>query len=261
MIEAFQDLSLLHGLLLFATAVLAGGLNAVAGGGTFFTFPILLFTGVPPVAANATSSVAVWPGVIASAFGYRDLLTKHKSMLPLMIGIGLVGGWLGAELLLMTPDATFRDMIPWLLLVATALFAFGRPITDWTSRTFSSSPKLERFRVAFSSLFQLIISIYGGFFGAGIGILMLAMLQCLGMKDIHDMNAFKAALGAGIHGSAVVTFILSGIIFWPQAIIMVAGAMLGGYATARLALKMSQQTVRLFVILVGSATTIYFFLQ
>ena len=260
MTELF-DITLFHAAIVFAGAVIAGALNSVAGGGTFFAFPALLMTGVTPISANATASVAVWPGVIASAFGYREQLHAHKHHLPLMITVGLAGGFIGAQLLLMTSDDEFRVMIPWLLLVATILFAFGKPITKVTSKAFAIGEGITRRSLILACILLVIISIYGGFFGAGIGILMLAMLQIMGMEDIHEMNAFKTALGAGIHGSAVLAFLFSDIVAWTEAGVMVVGASIGGYYGARFALKIDPKYIRYFVIAVGVATTTYFFIK
>lgn len=252
---------LLDSLLLFCAAIIASALNAVAGGGTFFVFPALMATGVSPLMANATSTVAVWPGVIASSWGYRKEISAHRKYLPYLSLAGLIGGWTGAKLLLVTPEVRFEQMVPWLLLTATVLFSFGKPLTRYTNRFFEEHHAGESLRQHLSVFFMFIISIYGGFFGAGIGILMLAMLQCLGMHDIHQMNGLKTLLGITIHGITVFTFLFTDIIAWPQAIIMACGALIGGYGMARIALKIPQHIVRGFVICVATATTAYFFFK
>ncbi len=278
-----------HTLLLFIAAILAGALNAVAGGGTMFTFPALMFTGVPATLANATSKVGIWPGAAASVWAYRKELKEYRHYLPLLLPISLLGGWLGAQLLLVTPQEQFEFLVPWLLLLATLLFMYGKQIRVWVSRFFicacsgllasamraasralgrrehpvrashaSETPKPgSKFMAA---LFHLATSIYGGFFGAGIGILMLSMMEMLGLKNIHAMNGLKTALGAAMHTSAVLAFILSGGVLWPQAMVLVVGSILGGYYGARLALKLPQAYVRWFVIGVGLSTSGYFFI-
>jgi uncharacterized membrane protein YfcA len=248
-------------ILLFFSAMLASALNAVAGGGTFFVFPALMSTGVSALVANATSTVAVWPGVMASAFGYRKEVTEHKKYLPFLCTLSLIGGWIGAKLLLQTPEISFSAMVPWLLLTATLLFTFGKRLTNAIQALNNATPISKKTRYTFVGIAMLVISIYGGFFGAGIGILMLAMLQCMGLKNIHQMNALKTILSTTIQGTAVFTFLPSGIIVWPQAIIMCVGALIGGYGMAKLALRIPQSAIRKFVICVASSTTIYYFLK
>ncbi|HEY7418376.1 MAG TPA: sulfite exporter TauE/SafE family protein [Ktedonobacteraceae bacterium] len=246
--------------LLFVTAILGGTLNSVAGGGSFFTFPSLIFTGVPPIQANATSTVALWPGSAASVSAYWNELKKQKASLVIILSIvSLIGGTAGAFLLLGTSQSTFVHLIPWLLLFATVLFTFSTPITALL-RTGVKSGTSWRSLVGVSVL-QLVISTYGGYFGGGIGILMLASLAIMGMDNIHEMNAVKTFLTIVINGVAVIIFVLKGVVFWQQAILMIAGAILGGYGGAYFARKIDQKWVRLFVTIVGFSLTIYFFIQ
>lgn len=249
-------------LLLASVAALAGAVNSVAGGGTFFAFPALIFAGVPPIAANATCTIAVWPGAVASAWAYRKELAEFKKKLPLLILISLLGGGLGAIILLNTPAQTFETLIPWLMLVATLLFAYGRTISGHLRTRFAALAR-EDGKIAFAASFalQFIIAIYGGYFGAGIGILMLAMLALLGMTNIHEMNGLKTILGSSINGVAVVVFTFSGIVYWPQALVMAIGAILGGYYGANIAKKLPAAWVRNFVILTGALMTGWFFYQ
>jgi uncharacterized protein len=245
---------------LFASAVLGGGLNSVAGGGSFLTFPTLIVTGVAPIKANATSTVALWPGSLASVGAYRRELgaVRHGKLLS---GISLIGGLLGALLLLHTPSATFSALIPYLLLVATLLFAFNGPIRGWLGAMFAPGEHHSG-RMPFALIVaQLVIATYGGFFGGGIGILMLAALSLLGLDNIHEMNALKTLLASCINGIAVVTFIIAGAVVWPQAVVMLVGAVTGGYVGAATARKLDQRWVRRFVIAVGCAMTIYFFVR
>jgi uncharacterized protein len=257
-------MTFLAGLVLFIAAILGGALNSVAGGGSFFTFPSLIFAGVPPIQANATSTVALWPGSVASTSAYRkELATQNRLFVLLLGGISLIGGVLGAILLLHTPQATFVKLIPYLLLLATLLFAFSPVITsllrkraDKTYKTAFTWPTLVGI-----SLVQLVIATYGGYFGGGIGIMILAALGLMGMENIHEMNALKTVLQASINGVAVITFIIAGAVVWLQAIVMVAGAIVGGFAGAYYARKLDPRLVRSFVILVGVALTIYFFVK
>ena len=252
-------LPLTDSLLLFTAAAFATALNAVAGGGTFFAFPVLLFTGVPPIAANATCTLAVWPGSLASFFAYRKELQDHRRHLPWMLALAFTGGWFGAQLLLHTPEETFEYLIPWLLLGATLLFARGKVLAEKFGRI--AGEHNPRWRWGTSILLLAATSIYGGYFGAGIGILTLAMLQVLGMDSLHRMNALKTALTSAMNASAVLAFLLSGVIYWPAAWVMLAGGILGGYGGARLAMKIPVIYLRRFVITVGSLLSVFFLIK
>ncbi len=254
-------------LLLLAAAMLAGAMNAVAGGGTFFLFPALVFTGLPPVLANATCSVAVWPGAMASAWAYRREMTepRPRAILPPMIAIALLGGAIGALWLLAIPEKRFEQAVPWLLLGATALFALGKQFVPRLSSLVSLITNTERRetsdegRKIYAYAFQFFIAVYGGFFGAGIGILNLAMLQMLGMQNIHAMNGLKTILGAAINATAVFVFVIAGVVAWPEAAVTVAGAVIGGYWGAKIALRVPQAWLRRFVIAAGLLMSAYFF--
>ena len=251
-------MTLRDALLLFPAAIIAGAMNSVAGGGSFFTFPALLFTGVPAIPANATSTVAVWPGSLASTLAYRERLPWRARLLAPLLGVSLAGGLAGAGLLLHTPQKTFLRLIPFLFLAATLLFAFGRrifPYTKTLEATHSRPPLLLLGGVA---LLQFLTAVYGGFFGGGMGILMLAFLILLPLGDIHAMNAVKALLGTAINGIAIVAFILARIIYWPQGVLMLIGGVLGGYAGAHYAQKVNPARVRAFVIAVGLAMSFIF---
>lgn len=260
-----MDFLSFHTLLLLAAAFLAGALNAVAGGGTMFTFPALMFTGIPAIAANATSKLGIWPGSVASVFAYRRELQEYRRYLPLLLPVSLIGGWLGAALLIITPPERFEFLVPWLLLLATALFAYGKQVKQWLSgfRRPKNSPEsgTRHLRPLMAVLFHFATAVYGGFFGAGIGILMLAMMEMLGLKNIHGMNGLKTLLGAGIHTSAVLAFLFTGAVVWHAAVILIVGGILGGYLGARAALTLPQTYVRRFVIAVGLASSLYFWRQ
>ena len=257
-------MTLLQFILLFLAAVLGGALNSVAGGGSFITFPSLIFAGIGAKVANATSTVALWPGSVASASAYRkELASQNRPLLLVLMGTSLVGGVLGAILLLRTAQSTFVQLIPYLLLLATLLFAFSGPIT---SRLRKGEPLEQKTQISWQrlagiSLLQLVIATYGGYFGGGIGIMMLASLALMGMENIHEMNALKTILQASINGVAVITFIVAGAVVWLQAMIMILGAIAGGFAGAYYARKLDQRLVRAFVILIGTGLTIYFFLK
>jgi uncharacterized membrane protein YfcA len=242
--------------------MLGGTLNAVAGGGSFFSFPALLFVGVPPISANATSAAALWPGSVASTIAYRrELARQDRSQLLLLSAISLAGGLIGALLLLRTEDITFARLIPYLLLVATLIFASSNTIVRRLRAHEATHPTPAGLRRLLVPLGQFFIAIYGGFFGGGIGILMLAALAVAGMEDIHEMNAVKTLLATIINGISVLTFILAGVVRWPEALVMVAGAIVGGYGAAAIARKIPPPLVRRFVILVGIVLTLYFFLK
>lgn len=257
-------MTFLQFILLFFAAALGGALNSVAGGGSFITFPSLIFAGTGAIKANATSTVALWPASVASASAYRkELALVNRLLLLVLIGVSIVGGVLGAVLLLRTAQSTFVHLIPYLLLLATLLFAVSGPITSRLRKREPATQKthLSWLKLAGISLVQLVVATYGGYFGGGIGIMMLASLAFLGMENIHEMNALKTVLQASINGVAVITFIAAGAVVWLQALIMILGGIAGGFAGAYYARKLDQRFVRAFVILVGISLTIYFFLK
>jgi len=254
-------MTLPNAILLFVAAGLAGTMNSVAGGGSFISFPALIFTHAPPIPANATSTVALWPGTVASAAAYRKRFPKDFRILVEMIATSIAGGTLGALVLLRTPQTTFMRFVPYLFLLATLLLIFGKDLANWMEATFQTSKQPRWLVVAASNFFQFLIALYGGFFGAGIGIMMLALLTLLRMEDIHAMNALKTLLNAAINGAAVVTFIAAGAVLWPQALVMLVGAVLGGYGGAHFAQKLDPQIVRRFVIAVGICMSVYFFVR
>ena len=247
------------GIFLFITGVLGGALNAVAGGGSFIAFPALLFTGVPPIPANATNTVALWTGVTASGGAYRDRLDVPRRVMIPLLASSFVGGLAGAFLLLETPAHTFMRVLPWLMLGATLLFVFGKRLSG--GRASSVGHDATRAAIVGASVFELFVAVYGGYFGGGVGIVNLAMLAAVGMTDIHAMNALKSVLGMAINGIAVLVFIVKGAVYWPEALVMIVGAVVGGYFGAHYALKLPQVWVRWFVILVGAGMTAYFFVR
>ena len=241
--------------LLFIVAVVAGAINSVAGGGSFFTLPTLLYAGITPVVANATSTLAMLPGSVASAVAYRrELRSRAGWLVPLGI-VSLAGGFLGGVLLVGTSDTSFMRLLPWLMLLAAVTFTFG----DRVRRTLS----LEHLQghVWPVATLQFVIAIYGGYFGGGMGIMMLASFALGGMLDIHEMNGLKTLLGVAINALALGEFIIKGVVAWEPGLIMVAGSVVGGYFGAVLARKVEPRWVRAFVIVIGWAMTIYFFIR
>jgi len=256
-------LHLKQAIILFFAGIIAGTLNAVAGGGSFISFPLMLFTGVPPVEANASNTVALWPGLAMSSASYwRHLKVPHRLLVPLVI-TSILGGLAGALLLVKTPQRTFLHVIPWLLLGATLLFIFGNRLRAMagTRDNVRVAKNISWLAIALACLLQLAVGTYGGYFGAGIGFVMLGMMTLLGMREIHVMNALRIALAAVINGVAVVTFIASGAVFWGQCLLMMAGALSGGWFGAQYAQKADPRKVRWFIIALGLGLSAYFFVK
>ncbi len=233
----------------------AGAMNAVAGGGTFFSFPALLAVGVPPVVANASNSVALWPASLSGAWAYRRELADHKRYLVPMGIVSFIAGIGGGLLLLATKDATFSKLIPWLLLFATLLFAFSGQISSWLRGSAVESPRNSAGALAGHAL----VSVYGGFFGAGMGILMLASLAMAGHRNVHEINAIKNLLSAIVYSVTVLTFVIADAVSWPHTLIMLATATIGGYWGASVARRIPALWLRQFIIAVGLLLTAFYF--
>jgi uncharacterized membrane protein YfcA len=248
-----------HLLLLAAAGFLSGALNAVAGGGTFFTFAALLATGLPPITANATSAVALVVGSLASGAAYRrEIAVLWRAAFWLSLA-SAVGGVVGALILVALDHVTFRGMIPWLLLFATLVFASGPRIARLVRTSEVGAPSLPR-RLAGMTI-QFLTAVYGGFFGAGMGFLMLASLGLTEGTDYHRLNAIKQILAVIIQAVAIVIFIRGGIIAWPAALVTMAAAVAGGYLGVGIARKVPSGVMRGFVIASGAALTVYYFLS
>ncbi|MHA3903546.1 sulfite exporter TauE/SafE family protein [Castellaniella sp. WN] len=246
---------------LITTAFIAGAVNAVAGGGTFFSFPALLAVGVPPVIANASNAVALWPASLSSAWEYRRELALHKGNLAWLSGVSFIGGIGGGLLLLAIQEAVFTSLIPWLLLFATLLFACSQPLKALRTRARGHFKLTSRGTRALSTLAYLLVAIYGGFFGAGMGILLLAALSISGHDDILVLNAFKNLLSAIIYSVAVATFILANKVAWTQTLIMLIAATLGGYIGAVAARRIPQGWLRIGIIFIGFALSAIYFIK
>jgi uncharacterized membrane protein YfcA len=246
--------------LLFAGGI-AGALNALAGGGSFISFPALLFLRIPAVEANATNTVALWPGLAASTLAYLRRLNAPPRLLLPMLATSIAGGWVGALLLLKTPQHTFLRLVPWLLLGGTLLFAFGNSIRALVGKTavIDDLRDISGQAIVLGSIAELLVAVYGGYFGAGIGFVTLAMLAMMGMRDIHAMGAIRTLLAVAINAAAVVTFIAARAVLWPQCAVMIAGSLAGGWFGAHYAQKADPGKVRAVVIGVGVAMTTYFF--
>lgn len=237
-------------LALTLSAMAAGAINAVAGGGTLLTFPALLSFGVPGVIANATSTVALVVGTGGSVFGFRRLLPAIRHWLWRFLPVSLAGGWLGSALLTRTKPEIFENSVPFLILFATVLFMVQGVVRRLPLRVPHAGAPPPR--VWPSIIFQFFVALYGGYFGAGIGILMLASFGFIGMHDIHEMNALKNVLGSLINVVAALVFLLSpGLVDWPRAAVMAAGALAGYYLGSHYSQKIPQPVVRRLITVIG----------
>lgn len=253
--------------LIVAAAAAGGAVNSIAGGGTLLTFPALIGLGIPAMTANATSTVALWPGAVGSMLGYLDELRGVRTWAVRFALPSLAGGLVGALLLLVTPADRFDALVPWLVIGATVLFVLQRPMMRWLQRrravptdgTPAADPTLSR-PSASVLIFQFFVAIYGGYFGAGIGILMLAALGFMGLTNIHRMNGLKNWGGLCTNFVAAVTFALSHLVDWRVALAMALGAAAGGYGGSRLAQRVPQEWVRRAVVAIGFASGLWLLL-
>ncbi|WP_158514864.1 sulfite exporter TauE/SafE family protein [Gemmatimonas phototrophica] len=246
-----------------AVSAISGAVNSIAGGGTLLTFPALLGLGVTPVAANATSTVALWPGSFASMMGYRRELEGAERWAVKLAIPSLLGGLTGAGLLMATSDEQFRAIVPWLVFGATLLFAFQARFMKWLRHYVTEVPHgpapIEPTRGMIIA--QYFVAIYGGYFGAGAGIVMLATFGLMGMTNIHRMNGLKNFNGICFNGIAAITFALKGLVNWPIALVMAIGSSVGGYMMSGLAQKVPQAWVRGAVSLIGIGSAVWLFLS
>ena len=243
---------------LAAGACLAGAMNAIAGGGTIITFPLLIAFGMPAIQANATSTVALTVGIFGSVYGYRQNLPAARPWMKLLAPVSIIGGVLGAWLLTATSEKIFNDLVPFLILFATVLFLLGN-VMGRLAGLDGSEGSSHSAKMYTAAAVQLGVAIYGGYFGAGIGILMLAAFAFIGLKNIHEMNAIKTVLGGLINIVAAVYFVSSGLVNWPEAVVMMLGSALGYYGGAAFTQTIPQRYVRLLIAAIGLLLSAVFF--
>lgn len=257
-------------MLLFIAALVGAALNAVAGGGSFIALPALLSAGVPPVVANATTTLAMWPGSVSSALAYRREIASARSWLLPLAAVSVVGGVVGGWLLVQTSDALFLRLLPWLMLSAAVVFTVGRRLGAIVAPVQAGARAPEHPRApghpavrapAWILAFQSLVAIYGGYFGGGMGIIMLAAFSVVRLGDMHAMNGVKALLAVMINGVALAEFAATGTVAWREGLIMAAGGSVGGFGGAALARAVDPRHVRTFVVVVAWTMTLYFFVR
>ena len=243
----------------FGAAFAAGLINSVAFGGTLITFPTLIWLGLNSVTANATSTIAIWPGTVASSCGFRRELRGLEGRLFSLLVPSLVGGLAGAWLLRLTPPSLFDRLVPYLILFATLLFLAQEPVQRYL-KTSGGSQHSAKWLLG-AGAFQLLVAVYGGYFGAGIGILMLAAFSVIGLTKVHEMIGLKVLLGGAINAVAVIYFVWNRMVYWPHAIVMVIGSLVGGYGGAVFARRLSGVAIRRIVIIMGFGLACLFFIR
>jgi len=246
-------------LILFVSGLFAGALNTLAGGGSFVIFPALMFVGVPPIMANATNTFACLPGYGSGAIGFWSDIQKHRDKLLQYSVISLIAGYLGAEALLVVSDAQFSSFVPWLMAFAVVAFAFGSRLNDWLTQRASIKGETSRFTVPLLAGLLALICFYGGFFNAGLGIILLAYFAVAGLKDLNEMNGLKLYISFLVSITAVIRFAFGGNIAWLEGFAALVGATLGGYIAARLAYLIPNNVLRIAVLIYAIGLTVYFF--
>jgi len=249
-----------HWLWLTVAAFLAGGLNAVAGGGSFLLFPAMLSMKILPVQANATNAVALWPGQLTSVAAYRDDIRKNLHLALPMGLAGLMGGAAGAVVLLNTPQMTFLHLVPWLLLLAASIFAVSGPVSRWLARrrgAIAGATHPPHRLLVF--LFTIVVCFYIGYFGAGAGFLLITLLSIFGYRDLNEINALKVVSTTLANGIAVIIFIVEGQVVWRYCLLAMVTCAVGGYASARLARMVPQSFLRGLVVVIGLSMAAWFF--
>jgi len=241
--------------ILFFTGLVAAAVNAFAGGGTLISFPVLIGLGLQEQVSNATNSMALWPGSLSSAIGFKDRFQATKHYYPSLIPATILGSTAGAWLMIVTPSSTFRVLVPFLILVATLVLAFQAKIKGWVTGPHG------RTSVWTGTLLQFVISVYGGYFGAGMGIMMLAAMALFVEGDIHDMNALKNSLAVLINIVAMGWFLAKGLVELVPCLALMAGAIIGGYGSARVSQKVASDKLRLGVVAYGLIMTAWFFIR
>jgi uncharacterized membrane protein YfcA len=243
-------------LAIFFAGFAAGAINSIAGGGTLISFPTLLWLGRDPIVANATNAVAIWPGSLAGAVGFRRELAGMRRWLWMLIVPSLAGAAIGSWLLLRTPSSTFERLVPFLILGATLLLAVQETITHRLRSVAKSREQPGAGWITFVFIFQFLVGIYGGYFGAGMGILMLAALGLIGLTDMHQMNGLKNLLAIAINGIAAVYFAVMNAVAWNDVLVMAIGSIAGGYFGARMARRLGRKFVRGAVVAIGLTMTV-----
>ncbi len=254
-----------HWVWLVVAAFLAGVLNAVAGGGSFLSFPALLQTGILPVQANATNTVALWPGQVTSIAAYREDVVKNKRLAVPMGIAGLVGGTAGALVLLSTSQTMFMHLVPWLLLIAATIFALSRPVTRWIDQIKASrgqsgvaqTARPPRKTIVFGC--TVVVCFYIGYFGAGAGFLIITLLSVFGFEDLNEMNALKVVSTTAANGIAFLIFVIGGQVAWRYCLLAMVACGIGGYASARLARLVPQSVLRALVMVIGFGMAGWYF--
>ena len=249
-----------HWLWLSVAAFLAGVLNAVDGGGSFLLFPAMLSMKMLPVQANATNTVALWPGQLTSVAAYRDDIRKNRRLAWPMGLAGLLGGTAGALVLLNTPQMTFLHLVPWLLLVAASIFAATGPVSRWLARrkaTAGTAPHPPRLLYVFLS--TIFVCFYIGYFGAGAGFLLITLLSLFGFQDLNEINALKVVSTTGANGMAFIIFVVGRQVEWRYCLLAMVTCAVGGYSSARFARKVPQPILRGLVVFIGLAMAAWFF--
>ncbi|MCL9773913.1 sulfite exporter TauE/SafE family protein [Vibrio methylphosphonaticus] len=254
-----MSLDILQLLLLFIAGVFGGILNSIAGGGSFITFPALIFVGVPPIVANATNTFASCAGYLSGSFAFRRQILIDRANLPKIITLSILGGFSGSLLLIYTSEQQFLYAVPWLLLAATLLFIFGEKANLALQQHSKDSDQHSGFIALFLALFLFSVGIFGGFFNAGLGVIGLSYLAIAGYRDINLMNGLKLLISTCASAMAIVIFIFSDLIQWYSGIAVMVGTLTGGYVAAHLSQRVPQIIVRRFVIFSSVSITLYFF--
>lgn len=248
-------MSFVHGAAMVLAAFFAGVVNSIAGGGTLLTFPVLIWLGLDPKVANATSTVALWPGLFGGLFGYRREMSDSSLILMRLGAVSVIGGGVGAWLLIVTPSPLFARLVPFLIFFATVLFMLQGPVNRWF-RLPAPSGDSNKTWWTIAIVVQFFSAMYGGYFGAGNGIWMLAAMGLLGLHDIHRANGIKNFLGICINSVAVVAFSISHLVSWPRSLLMAVAALLGGYFGARTAQRVGRVFIRRAIVVIGFVITI-----
>lgn len=246
---------------LLGAGFFGGVLNSIAGGGSFITFPALLMAGVPAISANATNTFASCAGYLSGAYAFKEELRRYRQVLPALTIVSAVGGLMGAWLLLQTPAAVFREAIPWLLLFATLLFIFGSQLNRLFKQLGRGHKRMAGAAKAALILLLLLVCIYGGFFNAGLGIISLSYLALAGYTDINVMNAMKLLISCVVSLIAIVIFVLQDQIAWLEGLLVLTGALVGGYLAARISRLVAAHYIRYFVMVISVLITSYFFMD